>query len=231
MAMRKRTVVGLLALVLLGCGTVPVKIGNDAKCAGCAAPALDLLARGFLVRGEEPQEGFGYYAYLVFADAGETSRPQREAAIAAFVRLMEDARDIDQLEIPRDRVAILYVLVKEPLAVTAPAEKVLQAYDYTRATLLTRELSKHTRLPRLFLVGAPGPIRKDAPLPREVRVVELSGDAQAIEATVLQFRTSLLAPDRPAVAQAMLERVRAFFESVGGFVLSVGSLGTSPGKP
>jgi len=224
---------GLLsfATLVLGCSFLgPVRAGPSKD---ALQPTVDLLARGFLVRGEQPLPGFGYYAYLVFLDAGESTRPQREAAVRAFTRLLEDARELDSLQVPRERLAVLYVPVKKNPGPRPPPEEVLELYDYSMAQLLTVELERRgASLPRLFLIGSATPIQPGpvAP-PPDLRVVELKGDQQAIESTVQRFRDNLLAPDKPALAAAMLERVRAFFESVGGFVLSVGTVSGSPSKP
>lgn len=195
--------------------------------------ALDLLARGYLVRGKSVTEGFGYYAYLVFLDAGESTRPQRENAIRAFTRLLEDGRELESLQVPRERLAVLYVPVKQDPGTAAAPESVLSLYDYSMAQFLTVEIERRgVTLPRLFLLGSASPIQPRATnLPADLRVVELKGDQQAIEATLLRFRSTLLAPATPTLASTMLERVRAFFDSVGGFVLSVGTVGGSPSKP
>lgn len=227
----RRLALILFAIPALGCGFTSVR-GGPAK-ADSLEPTIDLLARGFLVRGEQASPGFGYYAYLVFLDAGESTRPQREAAVHAFARLLEDARDVESLQVPRERLAVLYAPVTKDPGAPAPPERILELYDYSTAQLLTVEIERRgLALPRLFLLGSATPLQpRAATLPPDLRVVELKGDQQAIETTVLRFRSSLLAPSRPALASAMLERVRAFFDSVGGFVLSVGAVGGSSGKP
>ncbi|HYV45193.1 MAG TPA: hypothetical protein VFA20_10050 [Myxococcaceae bacterium] len=219
------------ATLVLGCSFFRSVSAGPSKDA--LQPTVDLLARGFLVRGEQALPGFGYYAYLVFLDAGESTRPQREAAVRAFARLLEDARELDSLQVPRERLAVLYVPVKKNPGERPPPEDILELYDYAAAQLLTVEIERRgASLPRLFLLGSTTPIQPRAStLPPDLRVVELKGDQQAIEATVQRFRDNLLAPDRPAFAAAMLERVRTFFESVGGFVLSVGAVNGSPSKP
>jgi len=221
----RRLALLLFAIPALACRVADVRAGPQ-KDDGLQ-PTIDLLARGFLVRNEQVAPGFGYYAYLVFLDQAEATRPQREAAVRAFSRLLEDARDVESLQVPRERLAVLYVPVSSDPGAPAPPERILELYDYSTAQLLTLEIGRRgLSLPRLCLLGSATPIPlRSRELPPDLRVVELKGDQQAIETTVLRFRTSLLAPDRPALAAVMLERVRAFFESVGGFVLSVGSVG------
>lgn len=232
--MRHRAMAKLLAL----CGAIGLggpgcaynlEVAGQSKAAS-GELQVDLLARGFLLRGQEVSSGFGYYAYLVFLDGSEATRAEREAAIRAFAHLLEDVTEVSRLPVPKERLAVLYCPVKE----LAPApEKLLEAYDYSFAQLLTVELARRgLKLPRLFLLGSATPIQpRSAVDPAGLRVVELRGDAQAIEGTVLRFRSSLLAPERPAPAGALLERVYSFFESVGGFVLSVGSVGGAAPAP
>lgn len=227
----RRLALLLFAIPALGCQFPQVRAGPEK--ADSLEPTVDLLTRGFLVRGAQVSPGFGYYAYLVFLDSSESTRPQREAAVRAFARLLEDVRDVESLQVPRERLAVLYLPVTNDPGAPAPPERILELYDYSAAQLLTVEIERRgLSLPRLFLIGSATPIQpRAATLPPDLRVVELKGDQQAIETTVLRFRSSLLAPSRPALASAMLERVRSFFDSVGGFVLSVGAVGGSTSKP
>lgn len=210
------------AVLLLGsaCATSSVMASKPPD-EGGAAP-VDLLARGYLVRGQEAPAGYGYYAYLVFLDATDATRAEREAAVRAFARLLEDVKDVESLEVPRERLAVLFLPVKSSPEHQPAA--MLEAYDYSFAQVLTVEIQRRGHaLPRLCLIGSTKPIQpRSAEVPKDLRVVELKGDAQAIEGIVMRFRSSLLTSSRPLVAQSMLEKVRTFFESVGGFVLSVG---------
>src|SRR5262249_35025826 len=92
----------LFAVIALGCQTASGLHAAPAPAKNLGESPIDLLARGFLARGDSPAPGFGYYAYLVFLDAGETTRPQREAAIRAFAHLLEDVRDVESLNVPRE---------------------------------------------------------------------------------------------------------------------------------
>jgi len=220
---------GALALGGLGCGTArPDYVG------GRKGEPPDLLVRSFLVEGKDV-EGYGYYAYLVFTENSEATRARREAAVHAFINLFTDVR---YLEPDRDRparMAVLYAPVTQDWrGPDAGAEGVLQAYDYLFAQRVAVQLARHRSIPPVFLLASPAPVQKALSAGvADLWVVELKGDRQAIESTLTGFRDRLLSPDKPSSGREMLERVLGFFDSVGGFVIAIATLGggTSPSKP
>jgi len=224
------------AKLLAICGAVGLGCGSampDYVVGRPAGEPLDLLVRAFLVDGKET-EGYGYYAYLVFTENSEATRAQREAAVHAFINLLTDVRRVAERDKPA-RLAVLYVPVtKDWRGPDAKAEGVFEAYDYLFAQRLAVQLARHRSIPPVFLLGSPVPVHKALSAGKsDLWVVELKGDRQAIESTITGFRDRLLNPDRPFSGKEMLERVLGFFDSVGGFVIAIATLGggTSSSKP
>ncbi|HVE83089.1 MAG TPA: hypothetical protein VND93_09600 [Myxococcales bacterium] len=229
--MGRARAVKLLALGLAVAGCAAHEAAGPSKVEGGEAK-INLLARGFIVKGEPVSKDFGYYAYLVFRDSGDSTRKEREAAIHAFHGLLKDARIAQSYPVDKKQMAVLYAPVTRELEPETEEKQIFDAYDYVYAKLLTAEIARSdARLPRVCLIGTGQPLQPGA-VPLDLRVVELKGDAGAIEETVYRFEYELLTT-RPLLAQTLLEKVRGFFESVGGFVISIGTLGggATPGKP
>ena len=198
-------------------------------------PTIDLLVRGFLTRDGNPRRNFAYYTYLLFLDSGEASRADREAAVAAFVALLEDVHDVQSVPgFDPAHAAILYAPVRTLPTHHSPAE-ILSVYDYTTAQLIARRIERSGgTVPLVALVGAPAPLdAAAASVGMEVRIHNLTGDPAAAQARLRRFHSQLIHPGRSVTISQVLERARTFFDSVGAFLLimkepSAGVSGASP---
>jgi hypothetical protein len=195
----------------------------------------DVLVRGYLVRNKPPPR-FAYHAYLVFFDRSEATRPQREAAIRAFTRLLTDVSEYEpRREGAPDKLAVLFAPVtRDNLGPQAKPEEILQAYDYELAQYVTGRLARQRDVPPLYLLGSALPLDEALVTPgAELYVAELKGDQERIEATITNFNKDLLAPAPSLSGKELVKRVLAFFDSVGGFVIAIATLGggASPSKP
>jgi hypothetical protein len=97
-------------------------------------------ARGFLAPGEHEQGGYGLYSYLLFGSAPDDTEHERYVKVVeAYLRLSPSLEDLASLLDPKD-INATYVLVdgKPPAKITP--EWVLHHYDYTRASVVLRNL-------------------------------------------------------------------------------------------
>lgn len=225
------TICGALALGGLGCSTMGLNFVTKPS----EDNPPDVLVRGYLVKGKPPAR-FAYHAYLVFFDRSAATRPQREAAIRAFAGLLSDVSEYEpRREGAPDKLAILFAPVtRDNLGPRAKPEEILEAYDYDFAQYVTGRLARQRDVPPLYLLGSALPIDEALATPgSELYVAELKGDQQRIEATITGFNKDLLAPDQSLSGKELVKRVLAFFDSVGGFVIAVTTLGggAAPSKP
>lgn len=192
------------------------------------AAAPKVLVRGFAT-SSRPPEGFGYYAYLVFADDGAATLPQRKRAARAMLGLFDAVERVELssnnlLGIPRNELALLLTPLRWwNVSPPETATEVLASYDYDAACTIYRQVGSLGKpVPTLALVGAAQPIVPGARLDAgSVFITDLC-TTERIEQKMhdLELRLTGRQPEITLVA-----RVRALFESLGEFMSRV------PGNP
>jgi hypothetical protein len=232
-------VLGAIVMLAAGCGFINVnayRSDSAPRNSTGTPPAIDHLARGFLVTGAYEDDQYGYYAYLLFADQHPLTLPQRRAAAESFLSLFNDVRDVRRLELTPNRLALLLAPVKTSkdaaaLVSHADVDKFLGAYDYTYASALHSHLvGPDRRIPRVALVGSTRPLKLSSVVDATtLRVIDLCGDAEGARRKLVAFQDQLLIPETESVSLVLLEKLRTVFESLGEFVL-VGKV-MAEGKP
>jgi hypothetical protein len=184
-----------------------------------ASSQIDLLVRGYLVRNVTIDPDYGYYAYLLFLDKSESTRPHRKAAAEAFVNLLDDVTEASKLQTPHEHMAIL-LSPAQSRPTTNSAEDLLDKYDYLYAQLLASSVERSVgRLPRVALVGSLHPLSPQSrPAADDLLVTELCGDKATVENKILRFGSSLKASTRTRTTkQGIVEKAYEFFVAVGRF--------------
>jgi hypothetical protein len=160
---------------------------------------VSALARSFLVPSR-PRPPYVFHAYLYFAELGANST--RIPAATAVLPLFERAKPIASDRAMR--LAVLYVPIASEAAARGLArrlrpEALVAQYDYDRALAIRQhvEATTKTSLPRIALLGHPGPLEDPHAVDLEqLYIVDLVGlSANEIEAKLDVVHDALVSPN------------------------------------
>lgn len=190
-------------------------------------PRIDLLARGFQVRGEPSPQGYGYYIYLLFADNKRDTLALREAAADEFLELFKDVATVRSLEpeVPRARLALALAPMMrredaDSLCRRKDVRLLLEGYDYDQAALIRNLVTGQTKasVPRVALVGSTRPLRPGEAA-ADLTVTPLCGSASDVTAKMHQVADQLLIGSNQPRSTTLATRLRRIFDSLGSLVV------------
>ena len=125
-----------------------------------AGPALRLTGRGMLV-GEEPEApGYGLYSYVLFASGPtDATRERFASAFRACLQMITAVRNLEAAGVPRDRLNITYLPVKQPPPPHRPdADWVMHNYNWARSQVLLSRVPRRLSGPGPYIVSTLQPI-------------------------------------------------------------------------
>ena len=220
----------LAVLALAGCGgasvaetrrdeaSEPLLFGQPPIAAADGTPQrIDRLVRGDVSIKSVTPEGFGFYAYLLFAQEDEATRERRNKAALAFHQLTEHVEPLPHGMASEERAvrALLVAPIKSNAARASAAELVTK-YDYDRGFDMWRDLrDSGYEVAPVAIVGSSVPFAGDWIKRGEIHIVELCAPLK-IERQVHAFRDGLVfGEDEVESSHDLLEALRSLFRSLG----------------
>ena len=192
---------------------------------------VKLLSRSFLPRGTSPDQGYGFYAYLLFPRNLPETRSQRLAAAKALFCLLGDVAVDRQLVSDLSALAVLYVPIssihaRTRLLMERDPYLLLDSYDYSRARLFSVE--NDLDLGGLYVVGQIAFFSLEEGFNRtDSQVFEFSRlRPEQIFSRFASLEDSLIA-NRVFLAEGdvdLFETWRTVFRTLGEFVLTPAAL-------
>lgn len=186
---------------------------------------VSLLARAFLPGAKPSENGFAYYAYLLFAVKNRPTTTARLGAAAAYLDMFSDVSRAGEHGVPKQHMAVLYAPVLKDeasrLIESKDPEVMLKAYNYDRARVIVGALRREGRkVPDVAIVGCRHPLDQGAQVDiADVAVVDLmlSDDAK-IRERMQSFETKLQVGKKElneSGENVLLHAVRQWFAIVG----------------
>jgi hypothetical protein len=109
----------------------------------CTASQLSVPVRGYLYRGEPPQQGLGAYGYLVFTKPSASNPARYEKLCAAYQNNLLDANNFGSNYDPSQLMITYWPLSQRPAQANEQDCKQLVAnYDYAIATQIASTVDK-----------------------------------------------------------------------------------------